>query len=79
MSAEDRFLPTLTQALLDVAKDDPPNTAAFTQAMDKVLPVFDHMGTILFFSCTPSPRIGTCVFMRAYVLQGVFCRSLRRT
>jgi hypothetical protein len=44
MSADEKFLTALTAALVDVAKDDPPKTAVFTHAMDKVLPVFEHMG-----------------------------------
>lgn len=41
-----KYLGALTASLVTAAKDDPPSTKSFTMAMEKVLPVFDHMGTL---------------------------------
>jgi hypothetical protein len=43
--SDTRFLVALTAALVKASQDDPPKVAVFTEAMDKVLPVFDHLGT----------------------------------
>ena len=44
MSAN-RFLAKLTEALVAAAEHDPPKTDAFALAMDRIVPVFDHLGT----------------------------------
>lgn len=47
VTMDDKFLTALTQALVAASQSDPPLTPEFTNAVDKVLPVFEHLGADL--------------------------------
>lgn len=49
MSA-DRFLAKLTEALIAASEHDPPKTEEFAAAMDRIVPVFDHLGMAVLSS-----------------------------
>ena len=43
---QETFLPQLAQAFEKVKSEDPVSTRGFAAACDRILPIFDHLGTV---------------------------------
>jgi hypothetical protein len=51
------FLPTLAERFTRLQQDTQLKTAGFCEAMALILPVFDHLGAIVWLQASPCPQI----------------------
>lgn len=50
VSTQETFLPQLAQAFEKIKSEDPVSTRGFAAACDRILPIFDHLGTVFSFA-----------------------------